>query len=125
MTRGENELQWLGTKRFWAAFGGVLFLGLLLFSYRSQNVGRTGAVVPVVALTGPEKVAAGGTARYAVLVRDRRGAPLPGAQVRIGFWKTGLVELARATTPTVISASSPSRCRATASRSSGTDLDRD
>ena len=53
-------------------------------------------VVPVISLTGPEKVAPGSTASYAVLVRDRHGAPLPGADVRLGFWKASFIELASA-----------------------------
>lgn len=96
MSQGEHELPWLGTARHWAAFGIVLFLGLLLCLTQWSSAGRSDAVVPIIALTGPEQVVAGSTARYAVLVRDRFGGPLAGADVRLGVFKAGFIELARA-----------------------------
>lgn len=98
MTRGEHELPWLGTRRFWALFGAILVLGLLLCLKRSRAVASPRAVVPVVSLAGPAKAKPGGTARYAVLVRDRRGSAVANARVRVGFWKTSLVEIGRGTT---------------------------
>jgi uncharacterized protein YfaS (alpha-2-macroglobulin family) len=98
MTDQEREWPWLGTRLFWAIAGAVTLLAFIALAFQSCRVSSQDALVPVVTLAGPREGIKGETAHYAVLVRDRHGAPIPNATVRLGFHKRGLVELARATT---------------------------
>jgi uncharacterized protein YfaS (alpha-2-macroglobulin family) len=96
--QAETAWPWLGTRTFWLAFVGVVLLGIAAFWAANRRLSRPDAVVPVVNISGPRDVTPGETVRYAVLVRDRLGAPIPQALVRVGFWKTGLIELGRGRT---------------------------
>lgn len=89
---------WLGSGLFWilAAVAMVASFGVLFVKHR--NVFEATALVPVLTITGPSRAAAGETVRYAVLVRDKQGAPIASAPVRLGFYKRGFIELGRATT---------------------------
>ncbi len=98
-TEGESaEWPWLGTKRFWIVTAAVVWSIFIAFWMMSRRTDQPDALVPVITLSGPAEVVKGERARYSVLVRDRFGAPIPHASVRIGFWKTGLIELAHGTT---------------------------
>ena len=88
---------WLGTRVFWLAFVGVVLIGAGVVGLLRWRLTRRDALVPVVTLSGPHQADAGQSLRYAVLVRDRFGAPLPRALVRVGFARTHLLELARGT----------------------------
>lgn len=94
----EKKWEWLGTARFWTiliALSAVLGFALIVKRHRLE---KWDAVVPVVTLSGPTQATAGSKARYAVLVRDRFGAPIANAPVRIGFVKYDFYELAHGTT---------------------------
>ncbi len=94
----ETKWEWLGTARFWTVLIAIFAcLGFALIVKR-HNLGKVDAVVPVVTLSGPTQATAGSKARYAVLVRDRFGAPIAKAPVRLGFVKYDFYELARGTT---------------------------
>jgi hypothetical protein len=96
--RGEFGLRWLGTRRFWLVLLGVVAVAVLIQWRAHRRLAQPGALVPVVTLSGPRRAARGETLRYAVLVRDRFGAPIPEVLVRVGFWKTDLLELGRGRT---------------------------
>ncbi len=95
---GETEWPWLGTRKFWLITACAFVLAIVGVWMMNRRLSRPDAVVPVVAISGPQQATKGQTLNYAVLVRDRFGAPLPRALVRVGFWNTSLIELGRATT---------------------------
>ena len=88
----------LGTRRFWFVTGALAFLALAVLFFKYERVSASDAPVPIVTLTGPSEAAPGETARYAVLVRDRFGAPMPNVSVMLGFARYGITEVARGTT---------------------------
>jgi hypothetical protein len=98
MARPGGDLRWLGGRTFWLAAFALAMFSMMVLVLRGAGLSRASAVVPVVTLTGPHEAVAGETVRYGLLVRNRTGGPIAGASVRVGFYKTGFVELARAAT---------------------------
>jgi hypothetical protein len=88
----------IGSRRFWIVAAGIFALLVAILAAQRIRMARADAVVPVLTLTGPTEVAAGETVHCGVLVRDRFGAPIPGADVKIGFERDGLHELAHGRT---------------------------
>ncbi|MEO6575723.1 MAG: MG2 domain-containing protein, partial [Polyangiaceae bacterium] len=93
-----TEWPWLGTKRFWIVAAALIWSAFVALWMMNRRVVHPDALVPVITLSGPTEVMKGERAHYSVLVRDRFGAPIPHATVRVGFWKTSLLELGRGIT---------------------------
>lgn len=94
----QPEIHWLGTLRFWLVAAGLsLLVGGWLLG-RAVRAAQDDALVAVLSLSGPTEAAAGEKLRYGVLVRDRWGAAVPHARVRLGFGYHGFRELARGET---------------------------
>ncbi|MBI5537016.1 MAG: hypothetical protein HY898_30120 [Deltaproteobacteria bacterium] len=96
--RQEPEWAWIGTTRFWLVALALVIVSLFAFFAMVRRVASYDSLVPVITLSGPQEGVSGEKARYGVLVRDRFGAPISGATVRVGFFKGSLIELAHATT---------------------------
>jgi hypothetical protein len=96
--RDEQGTYGIGSRRFWLAAATVAFIALVTLFSKYRSVTSWDAVVPVITLTGPTEAAPGETVRYAVLVRDRFGAPIADAPVRLGFSLHGLHEIGQAKT---------------------------
>jgi hypothetical protein len=88
----------VGSRRFWLASALVALVAFCVLAIQYTRLTEPDALVPVVTLTGPDAAAAGENVRFGVLVRDRFGAPIPSAPVRIGFARNGFNEIARGTT---------------------------
>lgn len=94
----DKTMPWLGAKGLWIGLAAATFAAFIAFVLWVVRVNASEALIPVVSLSGPVEVVKGEKARYAVLVRDRFGAPIQGATVRVGFYKLGLIELGRGKT---------------------------
>src|SRR5690242_12285532 len=75
----------IGSRRFGGVVAALALLSLLVIDVRYRRLMKPDALVPLVTLTGPTEAIPGETVRYAVLARDRWGAPIPDAPVRLGF----------------------------------------
>ncbi len=79
----EGELRWLGSRRFWILFAGLLGITALCLAGAWLRIGsRPAAELPVASVVGPVAIVPGDRAAYRVVVRDAaRGGPLAGARV--------------------------------------------
>lgn len=84
--------------RWYAVVIVMLVAALVVAGHRYRRLLAPDASVPVVTLLGPTEVAPGARARFAVLVRDRAGAPMADAAVRVGLERNGFDELVSAKT---------------------------
>lgn len=84
--------------RWYGVLLAMLAAALAFAAHRHQRLRDPDANVPIVSLLGPSEVQLGGHSRFAVLVRDRSGVPLPDAKISVGFERNGFDEVATATT---------------------------